>query len=128
MSTWIFQGHPSRYDVADPTVFAAGGTEVWLVSRYRDRMEPGDIVYMWRAGDVAGRGLYGWGTTQGKPDYYDNWGWGISIAYTTRFPHHIPSTVLQNDPALASAFHQFIARLLAERLSDNSRTIQALCG
>ena len=34
----------------------------------------------------------------------------------------------ENDPALASAFHQFIARLLAERLSDNSRTIQALCG
>jgi SulP family sulfate permease len=34
----------------------------------------------------------------------------------------------EKDPALASAFHQFIARLLAERLSDNSRTIQALCG
>jgi SulP family sulfate permease len=33
----------------------------------------------------------------------------------------------QTDPVLASAFHQFIARLLAERLSDNSRTIQALC-
>ena len=34
----------------------------------------------------------------------------------------------EKDPALASAFHQFIARLLAERLSDNSRTIQAMCG
>ncbi len=32
----------------------------------------------------------------------------------------------ENEPQLASAFHQFIARLLAERLSDNSRTIQAL--
>ena len=32
----------------------------------------------------------------------------------------------ENRPELASAFHQFIARLLAERLSDNSRTIQAL--
>jgi SulP family sulfate permease len=31
-----------------------------------------------------------------------------------------------SEPELASAFHQFIARLLAERLSDNSRTIQAL--
>jgi SulP family sulfate permease len=32
----------------------------------------------------------------------------------------------EDRPELASAFHQFIARLLAERLSDNSRTIQAL--
>ena len=32
----------------------------------------------------------------------------------------------EKEPELASAFHQFIARLLAERLSDNSRTIQAL--
>jgi SulP family sulfate permease len=32
----------------------------------------------------------------------------------------------EEDPETASAFHQFIARLLAERLSDNSRTIQAL--
>jgi SulP family sulfate permease len=32
----------------------------------------------------------------------------------------------EKKPELASAFHQFIARLLAERLSDNSRTIQAL--
>jgi SulP family sulfate permease len=38
------------------------------------------------------------------------------------------SEMEEKDPALASAFHQFIARLLAERLSDNSRTIQALCG
>jgi SulP family sulfate permease len=32
----------------------------------------------------------------------------------------------EKDPEIASAFHQFIARLLAERLADNSRTIQAL--
>jgi len=32
----------------------------------------------------------------------------------------------RNDPELASAFHQFIARMLAERLSDNNRAIQAL--
>ena len=32
----------------------------------------------------------------------------------------------RNEPELASAFHQYIARMLAERLSDNNRTIQAL--
>jgi SulP family sulfate permease len=32
----------------------------------------------------------------------------------------------KREPELASAFHQFVARLLAERLSDNARTIRAL--
>jgi len=45
--------------------------------------------------------------------------------------YHLTLEALQKmeeeDPVLASAFHEFIARLLAERLSDNTRTIQALC-
>ena len=32
----------------------------------------------------------------------------------------------REEPELGSAFHQYIARMLAERLSDNNRTIQAL--
>jgi SulP family sulfate permease len=32
----------------------------------------------------------------------------------------------KREPELASAFHQFVARLLAERISDNVRTIQPL--
>ena len=44
--------------------------------------------------------------------------------------YHLSSEALQQmeerDPDLAAALHHFIARLLAERLSDNTRTIQAL--
>jgi SulP family sulfate permease len=44
--------------------------------------------------------------------------------------YHLSAEALQemekNDPKLASAFHHFIARLLAERLADNNKTIQAL--
>ena len=102
MSTWIFQGHPRRYDVADPNLFAEGQSEIWLVSRYRDRMAIGDIVYMWRAGEESGRGLYGWGTIQSEPEYHEDWGWGIAVQYAKRFPLHISSNVIQGDPALAS--------------------------
>lgn len=102
MTTWIFQGHPRRYDVADPELFAEGRTEVWLVSRYREQMAVGDIVYLWRAGEASGRGLYGWGTIESEPEYHQDWGWGIPVEYAIRFPRHISADVTQADPVLAS--------------------------
>jgi SulP family sulfate permease len=53
-----------------------------------------------------------------------------AVTSKTSTLYHLSSEALrrmeEEDPELASAFHQFIARLLAERLSDNARTIQAL--
>ncbi len=73
-----------------------------------------------RAGTVVGEVSMYLGTTRtasvvaGKPSvlYY------LSAEALSRME--------RNDPELASAFHQFIARMLAERLSDNNRAIQAL--
>lgn len=39
----------------------------WTATRYRARMETGDIVFLWRGGDAPIRGVYGWGQISGTP-------------------------------------------------------------
>lgn len=53
MNTWLFQANPSRFDL--DAFLAAKPTETeWLVSRYAERIRPGDRVFLWRSGDDAG--------------------------------------------------------------------------
>ena len=84
MKTWIFQGKPERYDLK--TQLQVGKIETWLVTRYREQMQKGCIVYLWRSGDRDERGLYGWGRIISKEaKYYTDWGWGIDVEYVVRF-------------------------------------------
>lgn len=84
MNAWIFQGKPERYDLK--TEFNAGQNETWLVTRYHEKMGQGDIVFFWRSGARAERGLYGWGRiSSAKAKLYDDWGWGIDVDYVERF-------------------------------------------
>ncbi len=100
MRRWIFQGVPERYDVADRRKVDEGKKETWLVTRYREQMHPGDVVYFWRAGQEEQKGLYAWGTIEGEPKYFQDWGWGVPIIYRKRFPHHLSATDLKQDPLL----------------------------
>lgn len=84
MHAWIFQGVPDRYDLADK--LQPGQRETWLVSRFRDEMREGDVVFFWRAGERRLRGFYGWGRiSENAPRQYGEWGWGIEVTYEVRF-------------------------------------------
>ena len=48
MSTWIFQGNPDFFQIAD-YLAASSGSIKWRVTRYADRIAPGDLVYFWRS-------------------------------------------------------------------------------
>lgn len=97
---WIFQAIPKRYDLRKE--MKEGHTETWLVTRYRDEMSRGDIVFFWLAGPSEIRGLYGWGQIIGKkPKYFENWGYGIEVKYKKVFPTHISSSKLQKLPNLS---------------------------
>ena len=53
---WIFQANPKQYNAKSQLRI---GQEVsWYVSRFIDRYQLGDIVYLWIAGEEAG--IYGW--------------------------------------------------------------------
>ncbi len=54
---WIFQGMPDRYDLGEELV--PGNTEPWVLSKYREAVNVGDIVYFWRGGRQPG--FWGWG-------------------------------------------------------------------
>jgi hypothetical protein len=51
-SSWIFQANPKYYDL----VGAANELEriSWKISRYKEYIHVGDIVYLWEAGNKAG--------------------------------------------------------------------------
>ena len=100
MKNWIFQGIPERYDVADPKKVSAGKEETWLVTRYKDEMNPGDTVYLWRAGDKAKRGIYAVGKIESKPEYHEGWGWGVKVEYEKRLTSHIPAEELASKSAM----------------------------
>lgn len=100
MKNWIFQGVPERYDVADPEIVNEGKEETWLVSRYREDMNPGDTVYLWRAGDRTKRGIYAVGRIEKKPEYYEGWGWGVKVEYKKRLSNYISAKELKCNPAM----------------------------
>ena len=99
MNTWLFQGVPERYDVSEKLV--EGKLETWLVTRFREDIKPGDIVYFYRAGQKEKRGIYGWGVIQGEPVYFQDWGWGISVLYKKKFSPCLSASELASDPVLS---------------------------
>lgn len=51
--TWLFQCNPERFDI-DGYLKQSSGQLSWLVARYKNEMEQGDTVYLWRSGEEAG--------------------------------------------------------------------------
>ena len=99
MKTWIFQGKPERYSLAEKLI--EGERETWLVSRFKDEITKGDIVLFWSSGRQAVRGLYGWGeVTQDAVQYFDDWGYGIEVLYKVKFDEHIGVNQVRGSGAL----------------------------
>lgn len=98
---WIFQAIPERYDLRKK--MEASHSETWLVTRYREEMSKGDVVYFWLAGDETTRGVYGWGKIiSSEARYYPGWGYGIDVKYEQVFKTHIPSSKLREYRALTT--------------------------
>lgn len=51
-SYWIFQGNPEYFDMDE--YIREREELLWLVKKYKDRIKPGDQVFIWRAGENAG--------------------------------------------------------------------------
>lgn len=132
-TSWIFQGVPSRYDVADKEKVNDGLEETWLVTRYRKEIKIGDIVYFWRSGDEDKRGIYAWGKVITNPEEYSQWGWGVTIRYVKRLPQHINAAVLKRDSDFSNHLLYRMPTGTNFSLSDKeakaiNRAIQSACG
>jgi hypothetical protein len=49
MAYWIFKCNPERYKLEE-RLADANPTTTWLVTRYRNEIGPGDIVFLWQTG------------------------------------------------------------------------------
>lgn len=98
MGYWIFQGKPSRYDVA--TQLKEGKVEEWTASQNNQEMKIGDVVFLWRAAEKerSKRGLYGWGIIIKEPELDEDSGYWVAVKYECKFPRFIPFQALEREP------------------------------
>ena len=61
---WIFQANSLYYNINEAVEKLS--TITWLVNKYKDRISPGDHVYLWRCGDDAG--IVAKGTVLSEPE------------------------------------------------------------
>ena len=50
--SWVFQSNPDNYDLRG--AIKAQDEDTWLVTRYRNEIAPGDIVFLWESGKEGG--------------------------------------------------------------------------
>lgn len=96
---WIFQAITKRYDLRKE--LAKGVVETWLVTRFRDEMRAGDIVFLWSAGSKDIRGIYGWGRIDdNEPRFHRNWGYGRKVKYEVVLPARLPFDEIKDLPEM----------------------------
>jgi len=101
MNYFIFQAVDKTYDLLSQ--LQPGNTVQWTATRYRARMETGDIVFLWRGGDASIRGVYGWGQISGTPYAREKDGeFRVPVTYQCRLANHIPIADIRNDTRLLS--------------------------
>ena len=75
MAHWIFQGNPDKFDIE--RYLAATKEALWLVRRYRDDIQEGDTVFLWKNKGTSGQwaGIIALATVDGpvadQPDKED---------------------------------------------------------
>jgi hypothetical protein len=62
-------------------------------------MEPGDLVFFWRAGEPEFRGIHGWGHLNSRP-YEQDGRYRVKVRFEHRFAPHLSSAQLQSDSLL----------------------------
>ncbi|WP_281612924.1 EVE domain-containing protein [Flammeovirga sp. SubArs3] len=99
MNTFIFQSMPERFDLRDKLI--PGNKDTWYATRYRNKMNPGDLVFFWMGGGKRFQGIYGWGTIKSKPYIKENWEtYGIDVEYRVKFKKPISSSNIKTDSSL----------------------------
>ena len=53
-NVWIFQANPQRFDILNALADEEMKEDVWLVSRYKDKIQKGDIGIVWMCGKDGG--------------------------------------------------------------------------
>lgn len=53
MNYWIFKANPDIYDV-EGSLAAGKPPRGWKVTRYRNEIKTGDIIFLWRTGNIRG--------------------------------------------------------------------------
>jgi predicted RNA-binding protein with PUA-like domain len=53
MNYWIFKANPEHYDI-DERLLDPDPNIIWAVTRYHDRIQKGDTVFIWRTGTPRG--------------------------------------------------------------------------
>jgi hypothetical protein len=53
MNFWIFKTNPAKYDI-DERLRDPDPKIAWLMTRYRQEIQPGDFAFIWRAGEPRG--------------------------------------------------------------------------
>lgn len=100
MNVFVFQSVPERYDLRK--VIEPGVKDTWYATRYRNKMNIGDLVFFWMAGDEHFRGLYGWGEVISSPYIKDDWDrHGIDVIYKKKFAKPIKARLLKEDAELS---------------------------
>jgi hypothetical protein len=103
MNYFIFQGvdksYPGFLNDLQP-----GNTVRWTATRYRSRMSVGDLVFLWRGGDTAIRGVYGWGRITGATHEIASSGGEnrVPVKYERRLDQHISISAIRSDARLGN--------------------------
>jgi len=88
MNYFIFQAIDKNYLLLSELF--PGATVQWTASRYRARMQIGDVVFLWRGGPPSIRGIYGWGNISGTPYARDTDGeFRVAVTYKVRLENPI---------------------------------------
>jgi hypothetical protein len=108
---WLFQANPDFWNLAEQLEHrSVGDSETWLVTRYRDEMEPGQPVVLWQSGEDAG--IYALGelideaferpTRDFWPDREERGvtEWAVQFVYTQILDRPIPKAELLANPIL----------------------------
>jgi len=99
MNYWIFQTTPERYDLRKE--LKEGKEVIWHVTRYRSRMDSGDLVFFWLAGPEEMRGIYGWGKLLSRPYRKPQQKlYAVNIKVEGTLRHHLTVKRIREHPAL----------------------------
>ena len=102
MNAWIFQSVPERYDLRDPALLRERTDDTWYATRYRNDMQPGDLVFFWLAGEEEIRGVYAWGRLTSKPYWESDWdSYGVNVRYEHRIEPHISVQAIRENRILS---------------------------
>ena len=102
MNYWIFQATPSQFDLRNEENFRTGMDGSWHVTRYRNEIGVGDLVFFWMAGDANIRGVYGWGNVTSAP-YLPNGGqkYRADVHVEKKYNEHIAVDKIQSEKGLS---------------------------